>query len=90
MGVLESRHLGTHDLASIYSADPTGFFVGELNGEVISQTHISAIKYPSHSAFIGAFIVAKEHRGKRYGRLSSRSLQIMNLWVVSQLLQQLH
>ena len=37
LGVLESRHLGTHDLASIYSADPTGFFVGELNGEVISH-----------------------------------------------------
>ena len=64
--VLESRHLGTHDLVSIYSADPSGFFVGELNGKVIS--HISAVKYPSHSAFIGAFIVAKEHRGKGYGR----------------------
>ena len=66
LGVLENWHLGTHDLASIHSADPTGFFVGELNGEVIS--HISAVKYPSHSAFIGTFIVAKEHRGKGYGR----------------------
>ena len=66
LGVLENWHLGTHDLASIHSAYPTGFFVGELNGEVIS--HIIAVKYPSHSAFIGMFIVTKEYRGKGYGR----------------------
>ena len=66
LGILENWHFGIHDLASIYSADPSGFFVGELNGEVIS--HISAVKYPSHSAFVGTFIVAKEHRGKGYGR----------------------
>ena len=43
-----------------------GLFVGELNSDVVS--HISAVKYSAHSAFIGAFIVAKEHRGKGYGR----------------------
>lgn len=66
LGILENRYFRSHDLASAYAADPSGFFVGELNGEVIS--HIHAIKYPAHSAFIGTFIVAKEHRGKGYGR----------------------
>ncbi len=66
LGALENWHFGTHDLASIYSADPSGFFVGELNGEIIS--HISAVQYPAHSAFVGAFIVAKEYRGKGYGQ----------------------
>lgn len=64
--VFENWHFGSHNLASAYSADPSGFFVGELNGEVI--THINAVKYPAHSAFIGTFIVGKEHRGKGYGR----------------------
>ena len=65
LGILENRHFGSHNLASAYAADPSGFFVGELNSEVIS--HIHAIKYPAHSAFIGTFIVAKEHKGKGYG-----------------------
>ena len=66
LGELENWHFGSHDLVSIYAADPNGFFVGELNGEIIS--HISAIQYPKHSAFIDTFIVEKEHRGKGYGR----------------------
>lgn len=61
-----NRHLGSHDLTTAYATDPNGFFIGELNSEVIS--HINAIKYPAHSTFISAFIVSKEHRGKGYGR----------------------
>ena len=30
--------------------DPTAFYVGELNGEIIS--YIVAVKYPGHSAFL--------------------------------------
>ena len=68
LGVLENWHFGSRDLASINAADPSGFFIGELNGEIIG--HISAIQYPAHSAFIDRFIAAKEHRGKEYGRQS--------------------
>ena len=64
--VMESWPVNPHDLACGYAFDPSGFFVGELNGEIIS--HISAVKYPGHSAYIGNFLVKKEHRGKSYGR----------------------
>ena len=57
-GVFEDWHA--------YRFDPTGFFVAELGGKVIG--HINAVKYPRHSAYIGTFIVQKEHRGKGYGK----------------------
>ena len=66
LGIMEGWHFGSHDLASIYAADPSGFFAGEFNGAIVS--HINAIKYPAHSAFIGTFIVAKEYRGNGYGK----------------------
>ena len=66
LGVMEDWHLGCNDLVSFHTFDPSGFFVGELDGEIIS--HINAVKYPSHSSFIGAFVVLKEHRGKGYGK----------------------
>ena len=64
--VMESWPVNLHDLACGYAFDPSGFFVGELNGEIVS--HINAVKYPGHSACIGNFLVKKEHRGKGYGR----------------------
>ena len=66
LGVIEDWHFNPHDLACAHAFDPSAFFVGELNGEVIS--HINAVKYPGHSAYIGTFIVQKEHRGKGYGK----------------------
>ena len=55
---------GCNDAVTFQQADPTGFFIGLLNGQRISC--ISAIKYENF-AFIGYYIVAKEHRGKGYG-----------------------
>ena len=66
LGVMENWHFNPHDLVCAYAFDPSAFFVGELNGEVIS--HINAVKYPGHSAYIGTFIVKKEYRGKGYGK----------------------
>ena len=66
LGVMQDWHFNPHDLACAHAFDPSAFFVGELNGEVIS--HINAVKYPGHSAYIGTFIVQKEHRGKGYGK----------------------
>ena len=59
------RPFGPGDLYCAYNFDPSGFFVGELDGEIIS--HIMAVKYPGHSTHIGSFMVEKEHRGKKYG-----------------------
>ena len=58
------RPFGPGDLSCAYAFDPSGFFVGELNGEVIS--HVNAVKYPDHSIHIGCFMVQKEHSGKGY------------------------
>jgi hypothetical protein len=41
--VMESWRINPHDLAYGYAFDPSAFFVGELNGEIIS--HINAVKY---------------------------------------------
>ena len=64
--LMESWPVNPHDMACGYAFDPSGFFVGELNGEVVS--HVNFIKYPGHSTYIGNFLVKKEHRGKNYGR----------------------
>ena len=66
LGVFEDWHFNPHDLACAIRFDPAGFFIAELDGEVIG--HINAVKYPGHSAYIGTFIVEKERRGKGYGR----------------------
>ena len=66
LGVLEDWNFNPHDLAYAHAFDFCAFFVGELNGEVIS--HVNVVKYPGHSAYIGTFIVKKEYRGKGYGK----------------------
>ena len=55
---------GTLDHVSYFAADNTGFFVGELNGKVISC--ISSVKYSDEYAFLGHFIVDKPYRGTGY------------------------
>ena len=69
--VLEDWHVNPQDFASAYAFDPSGFFVGELDGEIVSC--INAVKYPGHSAFIGELVVQKEQRGKGYGILISEA-----------------
>ena len=48
--VMESWPVNPHDMACGYAFDPSGFFVGELNGEVIS--HVNFVKYPGHSTYL--------------------------------------
>ena len=64
--VLPEWHVSPSEFACAYALDPTGFYVGVLNGEIISL--INCIKYPGHSAFISTFLVKEEYRGKGYGR----------------------
>ena len=66
LGIMEDWHIGPNAFASVYASDPSGFFVGELDGKVIS--HINAIRHHGHSLFIGAFLVEKEYRGKGFGK----------------------
>ena len=64
--IVNDWRFGPHDLSCAYHFDPSGFFVGELDGTIIS--HVNMTKYPGHSAFIGSFMVLEEHRGKGYGK----------------------
>ena len=59
------RRPGALDHLSYFAADPTGFFVGELNGDVISC--ITAVKYSKDYAFLGNFNVDKLYQGGGYG-----------------------
>ena len=56
---------GTFDGKPFYFADKQGFFVGELNGKVISC--ISCVKYNDNYSFLGFYIVDSAFRGKGYG-----------------------
>lgn len=61
----EGWNPGIHDAKSFYAADPNGFFVGEINNEVIAVG--SAVIYDEHFAFCGLYIVKPEYRGQGYG-----------------------
>lgn len=48
-----------------YTMDPSGFFLGELDGKIIAC--ISIIKYGDQYAYLDHYIVDKPYRGKGYG-----------------------
>ncbi|KAG0253286.1 hypothetical protein BG011_006447 [Mortierella polycephala] len=55
-----------HDIRDIYyKADPEGFFLGKVDGQVVSI--VSAVRYGDDQAWIGYYIVSPDHRGKGYG-----------------------
>lgn len=58
------RPFGPGDYLCAYKYDPKGFFVGEVDGEVVS--HVMLISYPDHSTHCGSLMIQKEHRNKRY------------------------
>ena len=53
---------GALDHESYFAADKTGFFVGELDGQIVSC--MSAVKYSREYAFLGSYIVDAPYRGK--------------------------
>lgn len=61
----EGWNPGIGDADCFYTADPSGFLMGFLDGEPIAS--ISAVKYGSSFGFVGFYIVVPEHRGKGYG-----------------------
>lgn len=62
---LEDWNPGVNDAGCFHTADPNGFFIGELDGEPVGC--ISAVKYSKDFGFIGFYIVRPEFRGKGYG-----------------------
>lgn len=62
----EGWNPGLNDATAFYAADPAGFLVGEVDGEVIGC--ISAVCYDATFAFIGLYIVKTGWRGQGYGR----------------------
>ncbi len=56
---------GIHDARIFFTADPNGFFVGELDGQPIAC--VSAVRYDDTFAFFGCYIVDEIHRGCGYG-----------------------
>lgn len=61
----EGWNPGLHDAACFYTADPQGFFVGELDMEPIAV--ISAVAYDRQFGFLGFYIVKPEFRNQGYG-----------------------
>lgn len=61
----EGWNPGLHDAHCFYTADPEGFFVGEINNEPIAT--ISAVRYGDTFGFLGFYIVKPEYREKGYG-----------------------
>ena len=61
----EAWNPGLHDAHCFYTADPQGFFVGELDGAPIGC--VSAVRYGLSFGFLGLYIVKAEHRGRGFG-----------------------
>ncbi|KAJ3332848.1 hypothetical protein HDU91_003027 [Kappamyces sp. JEL0680] len=53
------------DVAAMFEQDPQGFFVGILQGQII--TSISGVRYGSNKGFLGFYVCLEPHRGKGYG-----------------------
>lgn len=61
----EGWNPGLHDAQTFASADPDGFFVGELDGQPVAT--MSMVKYGPAFAFLGLYIVHPEFRGRGLG-----------------------
>ncbi|BAB77094.1 GNAT family N-acetyltransferase (plasmid) [Anabaena sp. FACHB-709] len=62
---IEGWNPGIYDAECFYQADQCGFFVGELNNELVAS--ISAVAYSQHFAVIGFYIVKEQFRGRGFG-----------------------
>ncbi|MFA5512589.1 MAG: GNAT family N-acetyltransferase [Candidatus Kapaibacterium sp.] len=61
----EGWNPGTTDGLAFYEADPKGFFIAEIDSEVVGC--ISAVKYSDDYGFIGFYVVDGSHRGSSAG-----------------------
>ncbi len=63
---MEGWNPGIHDSECFYNADPNGFYVVKLSGEIVGT--ISLVNYAPDFCFEGLFIVKPEFRGRGIGR----------------------
>ena len=63
---------GALDHESYFAADNTGFFKGELDGQVVSC--MSAVKYSREYAFLGSLVVDAPYRGNGYGLATFKAI----------------
>ncbi|TNE65149.1 MAG: N-acetyltransferase [Alphaproteobacteria bacterium] len=61
----EGWNPGLNDAETFFAADPTGFFKGVLDGDIVATG--SAVIYDDSFAFCGLYIVAPDRRGQGYG-----------------------
>jgi ribosomal protein S18 acetylase RimI-like enzyme len=63
----EGWNPGHEDGLAFLEADRSGFFAGEIDGELV--TVISGVRYGDGFGFIGLFITHPDHRAKGHGQL---------------------
>lgn len=56
---------GLHDALPLYSIDPNGFYISELDGKKIGC--ISVVAYNDAFGFVGFYIIIPEYRGRGWG-----------------------
>jgi Acetyltransferase (GNAT) domain/Acetyltransferase (GNAT) family len=61
----EGWNPGLADAACFAVVDPTGFLIGEIDGEPVAT--VSCVNYGASFAFLGFYIVRNELRGRGYG-----------------------
>ncbi len=77
LAALEGWAPGLHDAKAFYRADPSGFFIGKLNGRRVGC--ISNVCYNQEFAFLGLYIVEKAFRKKGFGmKLWKHAMQYAN------------
>src|SRR3954462_14470993 len=65
LAALEGWNPGADDADSFYAADPNGFLIGELDGEIVGC--VSAVSYERRFGFLGLYIVQSHFRGQGFG-----------------------
>ncbi len=61
----EGWNPGVSDAEAFYAADPEGFFIAELDGELVGS--VSVVNYSEAFAFAGLYILRPEYRNRGYG-----------------------
>jgi ribosomal protein S18 acetylase RimI-like enzyme len=61
----EGWNPGLHDVHPFLAADPSGFFLGQVDREPVGS--FSAVAYGQSYGFLGLYIVRPEFRGRRFG-----------------------
>ncbi|MBS1261078.1 MAG: hypothetical protein MAG453_00399 [Calditrichaeota bacterium] len=61
----EGWNPGLYDAGVFYQTDPSGFWAGTIDGEIIST--MSGVRYDPGYGFLGFFITHPDYRGRGYG-----------------------